>query len=142
MHKPLEALARTYDPRSYLVLEAWLDTLDEPGTAPRATLERRLHRSVHEVAPTVERAVEALGGFDAIVRARSTTRSRAAYLRAVHTYFDGFRTMKLVRSLRAAGLAPVPLRGPGRSWTETLDEARARDHARRARQPRVGVHLG
>jgi len=67
-------------------------------------------------ADLLETALRELDAFAAVREAISATRDPDPLLRRLHTWFDAFRTLKLVHALRDAGF-------PSMGWREALAEA-------------------
>ncbi|HEY6050221.1 MAG TPA: hypothetical protein VIZ58_03165, partial [Thermoanaerobaculia bacterium] len=67
-------------------------------------------------ADLLETALREQDAFSAVREAAAATRERDALLRRLHTWFDAFRTLKLVHALRDAGLPSIP-------WRQALAEA-------------------
>ena len=57
-----------------------------------------------------------MGAFEAVRKAAAEAREPAALLRRLHTWFDAFRTLKLVHALRDEGFPSLP-------WRQALAEA-------------------
>lgn len=98
---------RIYAPESFRALRAWLAVLG------RAEAGEWDERDLDELAPglreRLEDALERVGAREPLQRlhARHHGSTRARQLR---TWFDGFRTLKLIHALRDAGLADRPWR--------------------------------
>jgi hypothetical protein len=106
-----------YHPRCFALLGVWLRALRDFALYPdTARLDRFLVEALGSDHTSVRGVLEGLGVAEALVRARQETKSSAARLRHLHTWFDGFRTLKLVHGLRAAGLASMP-------WRQALADA-------------------
>jgi hypothetical protein len=105
-----------YSPRSFAVLRAWLGCLNE--FAKVRDYGRAL--SALNDLKSGERAVldELLVHLDAQRTLEEASRATpgAGLLRRVHTWFDGFRTLKLIHALRDECL-------PDRGWAEALGSA-------------------
>lgn len=100
-----------YDPQIFDLLGAWLRTLDvfaerRDLAGARAGLESAAARH----ATALDVTLEELGAWAALEAAASRARSEGALRRRLHTWFDGFLTLKLVHGLRSRGLASVPFR--------------------------------
>jgi len=67
-------------------------------------------------AGALEEAVRKIGAFEAVRQAIGTSKDGDVLLRRLHTWFDAFRTLKLVHGLRDAGLPSIP-------WRQALTEA-------------------
>jgi hypothetical protein len=100
-----------YHPRCFELLRVWLSVLrDYAEQADTARLEQSLAAQLGDDHVRVCAVLERLGATAALERARQETRSGPARLRHLYTWFDGFRTLKLVHGLRAAGLESLPWR--------------------------------
>jgi len=115
------ALARfgLYHPIVFAHLAAWLRVLDAIARS-RGDLSQAL-RALPESNPffrpdLLEEAVERLGAPKAIADAVGGSSGEATLRRHLHIWFDGFRTRKLVHSLRDGGFSSLP-------WREALAEA-------------------
>jgi hypothetical protein len=110
---------KLYDPSLFEYLKAWLLALSaiSPGKGDatdllaRETCQRLGLESARLIA-----AVEASGAIDAVVRAASESKDDDGLRRRLSTWFDAFRTLKLLHALQAAGLPKVP-------WHEALRRA-------------------
>jgi hypothetical protein len=60
--------------------------------------------------PLLEECLTQLDAWDALERAARETRVPTALRARLHTWFDGFRTLKLIHGLRRIGFASVPYR--------------------------------
>jgi hypothetical protein len=106
-----------YAPRSFAVLRAWLSCLNEFAAV------RDFGRALSPLSELVseERAVldALLAHLDAERTLHEASRATpgAGLLRRVHTWFDGFRTLKLIHALRDGCL-------PDRGWADALHGAR------------------
>lgn len=138
VRKDLSELERTYDPRSYEALGGWLRAIERDEDA-RQALADELPASLREHEGAITEALTSLGAFEAVTRARAETRTVAAYLRNVHTFFDGFRAMKLIRGLRET-FPDVPLLEAleAEDLGDALALARRADLERRIANPRAG----
>jgi hypothetical protein len=58
----------------------------------------------------LDAALGDLGAWDALARADRETRGPDALRAHLHTWFDGFRTLKLIHALRRGGFASVAYR--------------------------------
>lgn len=67
-------------------------------------------------ADLLEEGLRKLGAFEAVREAVSATREPDALLRRLHTWFDAFRTLKLIHFLRDGGFPAIP-------WRQALQEA-------------------
>ncbi|MDQ6893770.1 MAG: glycosyltransferase family 2 protein [Acidobacteriota bacterium] len=67
-------------------------------------------------ADLLEKALREQDAFSAVREAAAATREPDALLRRLHTWFDAFRTLKLVHALRDSGFASM-------GWRQALTEA-------------------
>ena len=67
-------------------------------------------------ADLLQQVLEKMGAFEAVREAASAARDPDVLLRRLHTWFDAFRTLKLVHGLRDAGFPSMP-------WRQALAEA-------------------
>jgi hypothetical protein len=105
-----------YAPRSFAVLRAWLSCLNEFAAVRDF---RRALVSLSELVPEERAVLDALlAHLDAERTLEEASRSTpgAGLLRRVHTWFDGFRTLKLIHALRDGCL-------PDRGWAEARHAA-------------------
>jgi hypothetical protein len=111
---------RLYHPAIFGHVSAWLRVL-----RAAATSGGRVERAVEELprenpyfkAGALLEALEAMGAFTAMRDAiQRSSGDAATMLRHFHTWFDAFRTLKLVHALRDGGL-------PSLAWREALAEA-------------------
>jgi hypothetical protein len=122
-----------YDPRLFRYLGAWLEALDAidllgaPGDVDRAVREACARHDIAE-GPLVA-TIDALGAGAAVASARKRSTSPDAFRRHLHTWFDAFRTLKLVHTLQRLGFTPRP-------WRDALREAPfARESLRGGERP-------
>jgi hypothetical protein len=110
---PVESQRLFYHPRVFQALHALLASAAsffQPGQAglrPRL-LDAGLPESLSDAATAV--ALQ-LGWDDAIQHCRSHGLGEAQFLRHFHHWFDGFRTLKFIHGLRAAGWEDQTLAG-------------------------------
>lgn len=100
---------RVYNPRGFALLREWLETLDE--FAQRCdidVLDRLSHDILKQSLP--------LDTEKQLRQAMSQCSSASARAQRLHTWFDGFRTLKLIHALRDRGLEDVP-------WRDAVDSA-------------------
>jgi hypothetical protein len=109
-----------YEPRLFLYLRAWLGVL---GDSAARFSERDLDRGIGDAcakdsldpAPLVA-ALAVLGAHASVASARRRSTSIEALRRHLATWFDAFRTLKLLHTLQRADIAPRP-------WADALREA-------------------
>lgn len=101
-----------YHPRSFRLLAAWLSWLEGFAERPQAEprLTRELWQAVEPFAAALRSSLDGLGAFAAARAAAGATAPGSALRRRLHTWFDAFRTLKLLHALRARGLASLPYR--------------------------------
>jgi hypothetical protein len=100
-----------YDPRLFVYLRAWLRALgDLEGDVREACAVESL-----DPAPLVAATAD-MGAAEAIASARRRSTSAQAARRHMVTWFDAFRTLKLLHGLQRAGSSPRP-------WSDALREA-------------------
>ena len=90
-----------YHPRVFKHLQTWLEAM--PQTWSKSINDLALPKS------TVQ-ALDKLGINKAIDSARRQSRSDETYIKHLHTWFDGFRTLRFIHLLRDGGLANVGLK--------------------------------
>jgi hypothetical protein len=121
-----------YHPRIFTVLGDWLRAAGEFARRPEVGgVRRALERAGGDLAPVTLACLSDLGAFAALARAGAQYRDPAGRLAAVHTWFDGFRTLKLVHALRARALESVPFRTALETWGRDRGFARAAASAER-----------
>jgi hypothetical protein len=110
-----------YAPSLFRYLRVWLTTLfdvDLTGSNGAEDFERRVSRACAkddlDPAPLLS-SLRALGAREAIASARRS-KTTDPLRRHLMTWFDAFRTLKLLHTLQRGGLAP-------RSWRDALGEA-------------------
>jgi len=98
-----------YNPRSFALVREWLEVLDAYAESCDLTLLDKLsHETLRKALP-----------LDSEKHLRTAaTQCKTAKVRSnrLHTWFDGFRTLKLVHALRDHGLEDIP-------WKEAVDSA-------------------
>jgi hypothetical protein len=110
---------RLYHPLVFAHLSAWLQLLDRI-----ASTRGDLARAVAALPPEgpffrtgiLQEALARFGVSRAVSQARARSSDAATLRRHLHTWFDAFRTLKLVHALRDGGLTSLP-------WQEALGEA-------------------
>jgi hypothetical protein len=108
---PGAAAFTMYDPRLFRYLRAWLHALGEA----HGDVREACSRDSLDPAPLVA-ATSALGAPEAIASAMRRSTTPAALGRHLTTWFDAFRTLKLLHMLQRSGFAPRP-------WAEVLRDA-------------------
>ena len=111
-----------YAPSLFRYLRAWLATLVDvhlAGSDGAEAFERRVSRACAndglDPAPLLA-SLHALGAREAIASARRRSKTTGALRRHLTTWFDAFRTLKLLHMLQRGGVAPRP-------WRDALGEA-------------------
>jgi len=110
---------RLYHPAVFGHLAAWLRVLDETaksGGRAEAALGELPPANPFFRADVLLAALERMGAFPAVREAIAESTTERAMRRRFHTWFDAFRTLKLVHALRDEGL-------PSMTWREALAEA-------------------
>jgi len=108
-----------YHPLVFAHLAGWLEVLEaiaRSGGALDQPLNVLPQDNPFFRADLLEDALRRLGAFEAIRDAASKSRDAETLRRHLHTWFDAFRTRKLIHSLRDSGLSSLP-------WREALAEA-------------------
>ncbi len=105
-----------YHPIVFSVLRALLSDMaelverrEQDRDVVGAKLRQAVARENERVATVVVARLGSDGTLDAIVRASRERNRGADRLRAVHTHFDAFRTLKLIHALRDQALGTLPL---------------------------------
>jgi hypothetical protein len=100
-----------YHPDIFGLLELWLAALEDFVSHRDIGVARaRLNAAAGKLAPPVEELSIELGLWQALEEAARHTRTPAALRLRLHTWFDGFRTLKLVHGLRNRALPSLPFR--------------------------------
>lgn len=110
---------RLYHPVVFAHLGAWLRALDavaRSGGRLEAALEELPRGNPFFKTDLLVGALEKMGAFGAMREAIARSSDPPTMARHFHTWFDAFRTLKLVRALQAGGLPALP-------WREALAEA-------------------
>ncbi len=110
---------RLYHPLTFAHLAAWLRALGavaRSGGRLEASLEELPRENPFFRAELLVACLEKMGAFTALREAIAKSNEAATMLRRFHTWFDAFRTLKLIRALQSGGLAALP-------WREALAEA-------------------
>ncbi|MGH9369237.1 MAG: hypothetical protein ACRD3M_16370 [Thermoanaerobaculia bacterium] len=110
---------RLYHPFVFAHLAAWLRVLGciaaSDGGISRAMAELPASNPFFRT-DLLRESLERLGVARAVAQARARSSDAATLGRHLHTWFDAFRTLKLVHALRDGGLPSLP-------WREALAEA-------------------
>jgi hypothetical protein len=110
---------RLYHPATFAHLSAWLRALDVVARAEgriEAALEELPRENPFFKTDLLVETLEKMGAFKAMREAAARSSDAATMRRHFHTWFDAFRTLKLIRALQAGGLPALP-------WREALVEA-------------------
>ncbi|MBV1931288.1 MAG: hypothetical protein KUG71_06190, partial [Porticoccaceae bacterium] len=84
-----------YHPQVFKHLGQWLEAM--PNTWQQALIDQALSRPVIQ-------ALQNLGIDKAIKASRSISKTQDTYIKHMHTWFDGFRTLRFIHLLRETGL--------------------------------------
>ncbi len=98
-----------YDPRVFTGLGAWLSALATFAENPEAAPIARVLEETNPLGSLLVDALTSLGALEAAEKARHHTRPGAALYRRLVEWNDGFRTLRLVHTLRDQGLSSLPL---------------------------------
>ena len=110
---------RLYHPLTFAHLAAWLRALSavaKSGGRLEAALEELPRENPFFKTDLLVGSLEKMGAFAAMREAIARSHDARTMLRHFHTWFDAFRTLKLVRALQAGGLPALP-------WHDALTEA-------------------
>ena len=110
---------RLYHPATFAHLAAWLRALDAvaaSGGRMEAALDELPRDNPFFKTGLLVASLEKMDAFPAIREAVARSSDADTMRRHFHTWFDAFRTLKLIRALQAGGLPALP-------WREALAEA-------------------
>ncbi|HWZ85381.1 MAG TPA: hypothetical protein VN032_04220 [Thermoanaerobaculia bacterium] len=110
---------RLHHPAAFAHLSAWLRALGvvaRSGGRIEAALEELPRGNPFFKADVLVETLERMGAFEAMRAAVARSSDAPTMLRHFHTWFDAFRTLKLLRALQARGLPALP-------WQVALAEA-------------------
>jgi hypothetical protein len=110
---------RLYHPAVFAHVSAWIRVLRAvaaSGGRVDVALQELPRGSPFFQADLLLASLERLGAFPAMRQAIERSGDAPTMLRHFHTWFDAFRTLKLVHALRNGGLPSLP-------WREALTEA-------------------
>ncbi|HEY1250442.1 MAG TPA: hypothetical protein VGH97_04585 [Thermoanaerobaculia bacterium] len=110
---------RLYHPLAFAHVAAWLGVLASTarsGGRIELALEQLPRDNPFFRSDLLVEALEKMGAFPAIRQAIERSSEPGAMLRAFHTWFDSFRTLKLIHALRDGGIPSLP-------YAEALAEA-------------------
>lgn len=108
-----------YHPLVFGHLAAWLRLLEgvaRSGGDLAAGFRELPETSLYFRADVLEQTLEKMGAFQAVRESAAATRDPEVLLRRLHTWFDAFRTLKLVHALRNEGFPSLP-------WRQAVTEA-------------------
>jgi hypothetical protein len=123
-----------YHPQTFEALRYWLLVLE--GFVQSRDLDRtraHLNDIAGVMADPLRDVVSELGAWEALQQASEQTLTATGLRTRLHTWFDAFRTLKLVHGLRSRGLASLPFRQalaaapcctPAQAQDATVDELR------------------
>ncbi len=110
---------RLYHPLVFAHLAQWIDLLATVARS-RGSLEEALAQlprgNPFFFADRLEAALSRIGAFDAVREALGASKDPDVLLRRLHTWFDAFRTLKLIHALRDGGFPSMP-------WYQAVTEA-------------------
>jgi hypothetical protein len=125
-----------YHPQIFMLLELWLVAMKRFAQSRElGPVRRELLAGAGPMAACLDPLLNELGAWQALEQAARQTRTERSLLTRLHTWFDGFRTLKLVHGLRGRGLASLPFRQalagswcctPAQAERGTVDELRKR----------------
>ena len=144
---------RLYHPAVFAHLAAWLGVLSaiaRSGGNMEKPLGQLPEQSPYFRSDLLQDALGAMGAFEAVREATGKSKDSATLLRHLHTWFDAFRTLKLLHALRDGGLPSLPWRealaaapftGLTASTSEDTEELRKAlvEEERKLGETRVGV---
>jgi hypothetical protein len=110
---------RLYHPAVFAHLAAWLRalvTVARSGGRIETALEELPRDNPFFKADLLVGTLEKMGAFTALREAAARSSDARTMLRHCHTWFDAFRTLKLIRALQSGGLPALP-------WHVALAEA-------------------
>ena len=110
---------RLYHPGAFAHLAAWIRAMAavaRSGGRLEAALEELPRENPFFRADLLVESLEKMGAFAAMREAIARSADAPTMLRHFHTWFDAFRTLKLIRALQAGGLPALP-------WRQALAEA-------------------
>lgn len=139
-----------YHPGIFPLLGHWLRALERfARTRQLAVVRAELAAAAGDGSAALQELLDDLGAWPALERAAAQCHGSAALLGRLHTWFDAFRTLKLVHGLRGRGWPSLPFRdalaasascSAEQARQATIDELRALLLEREAaRAPLLGV---
>jgi len=134
-----------YHPGIFPLLGLWLGTLARfARTRQLALVRAEFEAAAGESSAALQEVLDELGAWPALEQAAAQCHGAPALLGRLHTWFDAFRTLKLVHGLRQRGWPSLPFRDalagsacctPEQARQATIDELRSLLQAREARRP-------
>jgi len=99
--KPIEEY-KFYNPNIFKILKFWLNELK--NLTPSSNMQK-FEQLIRQKAkyPQLITGLEKLGAFQAIKNILNQCSDSSASMRQIHTWFDGFRTLKLIHHMRDNG---------------------------------------
>jgi hypothetical protein len=117
-----------YHPQVFGLLQIWLRALEDFASSRDLDGARsRMHAAAGQWRAPLEQLSVELGLWPALEQAARHTRSAAALRLRLHTWFDGFRTLKFVHGLRNRALPSLPFREALAASPECCTPEQARD---------------
>lgn len=81
----------------------WLEQ-QYPATAGKDTTStKQKHLTRNASSPKIDKILLAMGADTAILHSKQHSYNRDQYLRHIHTWFDGFKTLKFIHAIRELG---------------------------------------
>ena len=109
VQKLIEGEAATfYHPEIFRALRAWHRAILRFATDPNSRVWDEPLDSLGSSAQVSRAVLASLGCWEALPSAVASTRSKAARLRRILTWFDAFRTLQFVHRLREQGYRSLP----------------------------------
>jgi hypothetical protein len=100
-----------YHPGIFPLLGLWLGALERfARTRQLALVRAELGAAAGENSAALQGVLDELGAWPALAQAASQCHGAPALLGRLHTWFDAFRTLKLVHGLRQRGWGSLPFR--------------------------------
>jgi hypothetical protein len=136
-----QGTTRFYHPHIFSLSKHWLAAVERfASSRDLAGVRLLLASEAREGWRALEAVLDELGAFAALSVADRETRDPSALRARLHTWFDGFRTLKLIHGLRQRAFASLPYREAlAASWSPVAGQAAAAsvDGLRRA----LATHL-
>lgn len=96
-----------YNPVIFDKLKIWIDIIKQFNA--HSTVEKITENLINQQENHLLAALENIGAFSAIQRALSSSQKEAICQKHLTIWFDSFRTLKLIHTLRELGYPSVPL---------------------------------